>query len=65
MDTVAYNSGWDDAVADKKPLVRRTGSGKFKLAREVLVAIEDEEEREEYAESYLAGFNAANSSQAW
>ena len=61
----AYSQGWDDAVAGNKPAVKKTGSGKFKVSLQANAVIEDEEELEEFAESYLQGYNSANASQAW
>jgi hypothetical protein len=65
MNTEGYNLGWDDAVAGNKPAIKKTSSGKFKVSLQANAVIEDEDELQEFAESYLQGYNQANASQAW
>jgi hypothetical protein len=59
MNTDAYSQGFDDRVSGERCQVSHTPSGKFKLPRDIARELEEEEDWEEWAEGYMAGWRDA------
>jgi hypothetical protein len=65
MNSEAYRQWFDDRVAGEISSVSKTSSGHYRLPKDVAREMPDEDDQEEYAESYLEGFLDAGKSQAW